>query len=331
MSFTANPSCVAVLLAGYRHFTESMVNGHLPNEANDWGVMTMNKLLSASVALLALGLSVPAKAADMPVKYVAPAPIFTWSGCYVGATIGYKWGKSKHHNVGSYNGRPLNRTAGYDLTPTFDVDGVVGGGEGGCNYQIGNWVWGVEVDGSWASAEGQANNILYPGTATATLPDFFNPGWTSKTSERWLATARGRLGWAADRWMWYVTGGAAWTGVDISTNNLAAVVANGNSVRQFANERVNKIGWVVGVGTEYALLGGWSVKSELLYADFGTFRAFEQVPVGLIDANGNIFGGCGNPAAALPGTGQCSNRDIRLHEFIWRVGMNYRFDWASFR
>ena len=52
----------------------------------------MHKLLTAGVALLALGLSVPAKAADMPVKYVAPAPIFTWSGCYVGATIGYKWG-----------------------------------------------------------------------------------------------------------------------------------------------------------------------------------------------------------------------------------------------
>ncbi len=63
----------------------------------------MNKLLTASVALLALGLSVPAKAADMPVKYVAPT-VFTWTGCYVGATIGYKWGTSKHTSDGSYNG-----------------------------------------------------------------------------------------------------------------------------------------------------------------------------------------------------------------------------------
>ena len=52
----------------------------------------MHKLLTAGVALLALGLSVPAKAADMPVKYVAPAPVFTWTGCYVGVHIGYKWG-----------------------------------------------------------------------------------------------------------------------------------------------------------------------------------------------------------------------------------------------
>ena len=59
----------------------------------------MNKLLTAGAALLALGLSVPAKAADMPVKYVAPQ-VFTWSGCYVGATIGYKWATSKHDATG---------------------------------------------------------------------------------------------------------------------------------------------------------------------------------------------------------------------------------------
>ncbi len=66
----------------------------------------MHKLLTAGAALLALGLSVPAKAADMPVKYVAPAPIFTWSGCYVGATIGYKWGTSKHTIRRLVNGLP---------------------------------------------------------------------------------------------------------------------------------------------------------------------------------------------------------------------------------
>ena len=86
--------------------------------------------------------------------------------------------------------------------------------------------------------------------------------------------------------------------------------------------------WIAGVGTEYALIGGWSVKSEWLYADFGTFRAFDSVtqatPIGGGPAG---FGGCGVPGFAA----NCSNRDVRLHEFIWRVGMNYRFDWASYR
>ena len=66
----------------------------------------MHKLLTAGAALLALGLSVPAKAADMPVKYVAPAPIFTWSGCYVGVNIGYKWGTSKQSYGGLVDGVP---------------------------------------------------------------------------------------------------------------------------------------------------------------------------------------------------------------------------------
>src|SRR3954467_3278042 len=141
----------------------------------------MNKLLTASVALLALGLSVPAKAADMPVKYGAPT-VFTWTGCYVGATIGYKWGASKHTSTGSQNGVP-NASGGYDIAPQFNPTGVIGGGEAGCNYQVGSWVYGVELDGSWSTAEGQATDINYTGLG------FFSPFYVSKTSERWLATA----------------------------------------------------------------------------------------------------------------------------------------------
>ena len=260
----------------------------------------MNKLF-ASVALLALGLSVPAKAADMPVKYVAPT-VFTWTGCYVGATIGYKRGTSKHTSTGSQNGVP-NLSGGYDIAPSFNLNGVIGGGEAGCNYQVGSWVYGIEVDGSWSTAEGQASNINYPGLG------FFDPRYVSKTSERWLGMARGRLGYASDKWLWYVTAGGAWTGVDINVSNvgIAAVPT------QFAIQRANKGGWVVGFGSEYALVGGWSVKSEWLYANFGTIHAFDYA---------------GGPICASA-TLDCSARDVKLYEFVWRVGMNYHFDWAS--
>ena len=83
----------------------------------------MHKLLTAGVALLALGLSVPAQAADMPVKYVAPAPVFTWTGCYVGVHIGYKWGESKQTYGGLLNGVPNNFIpTGTDLTGNYDVE-----------------------------------------------------------------------------------------------------------------------------------------------------------------------------------------------------------------
>ena len=66
----------------------------------------MNKLLLAGLALVAVGMTAPAKAADMPVKYVAPAPVFTWTGCYVGAHVGYKWGTSSQEYGGLVNGVP---------------------------------------------------------------------------------------------------------------------------------------------------------------------------------------------------------------------------------
>ena len=106
--------------------------------------------------------------------------------------------------------------------------------------------------------------------------------------------------------MWYVTGGAAWTGVDVNNNDALAVAANGARVPT----RINRSGWVVGVGTEYALLGGWSVKSEFLYTNFGTF-GYTDTPA----ANACV---------------QCYSADVKLAEYIWRVGMNYRFDWATF-
>ena len=115
----------------------------------------------------------------MPVKYVAPT-VFTWTGCYVGATIGYKWGTQQADQQRLVQRRAERSRRGYDITPSYNLNGVIGGGEAGCNYQVGNWVYGVELDGSWSTAEGQATNINYPGLG------FFSPLWVSKTSERWL-------------------------------------------------------------------------------------------------------------------------------------------------
>ena len=163
-------------------------------------------------------------------------------------------------------------------------------------------MWGVEVDGGWSSASGQAS------TSANAIAAGFNPNFLFTTNERWLATARGRLGYAADQWMWYVTGGAAWSGFDVNNSTASALPA---AQRQFQPASTST-GWVVGVGTEYALLGGWSVKSELLYANFGTLRLRRRA---------RLVNGC--VAGAPAPTSRC-------HEYIWRVGMNYRFDWATF-
>jgi outer membrane immunogenic protein len=264
----------------------------------------MKKLLLASAAMMALGLggNSAVQAADMPVK-AKPIPIFSWTGCYVGAQVGYKWGRSKHTSRGATDGIP-NGTDGLDITPWFNLNGGIGGGEAGCQYQWGRFVAGVEVDGSWTATEGQAQHIFYPALGV------FDTFWQSKTSERWLATARGRLGYAwGDKWLWYVTGGGAWTGLDINVNSVPGVFPPPQAVIY----EHNRGGWVVGWGTEYALAGNWSVKAESLYADFGRFRSHDFV---------NFPANCGSFF-------DCTNRDVRLREWIWRVGMNYRFGWVA--
>src|SRR5438105_522634 len=105
--------------------------------------------MTSIAALLAGGI---AQAADLPVKArpMAPvvAPIFNWTGCYIGIEGGGAWGRSKHTN-----------SAG-DITPEFDLSGGLVGGTLGCNYQFApTWVIGVEGDLSWSGKRGSTSDI----------------------------------------------------------------------------------------------------------------------------------------------------------------------------
>lgn len=151
----------------------------------------MKKFLLASVGLVAIG-TVAASAADIPQRVVPPrqpvvvAPVFTWTGAYVGINGGYGWGRS-------------NFSAPF-TTGSFDVSGGLVGGTLGYNYQFGQTVFGIEGDIDWSGIEGSA-------ACGAT---------TCQTRNNWLGTVRGRLGYSFDRFMPYVTGGLA-VG-DIETN-----------------------------------------------------------------------------------------------------------------
>ena len=115
---------------------------------------------------------------------------------------------------------------------------------------------------------------------------FRSPGCESRN--RWFGTARGRIGYAFDRWLPYLTGGAAFA-------NLKAGITPG-----FGTVSSTEIGWTAGVGFEYGFLGNWSAKIEYLYADLGTFP-------------------CGTPCGvAVP-------NDVSFKENVIRAGLNYRF------
>jgi outer membrane immunogenic protein len=211
-----------------------------------------------------------------------PAPVYTWNGCYVGASAGTLSGNSQH-----FDG------AGVPITNSFDLSGFIGGGQLGCNWQWGAWVFGIEGDGSAVNKSGQGIELA-------------RTTWISETQERWFVTARGRLGltnfwWFGDRTLVYVTGGGAWAKIDASEWNTVNPILTGRQ------ESTTRSGWTAGGGIEYALGYGWSVKSEFLYADFGTYTTFTSPPFNT-----------GNTANIFP-------RDVKVKDYVWRAGMNYKF------
>jgi len=208
--------------------------------------MKMKKILLSGVCVTAMCTS--ALAADLAPKmaYKAPPPVpapqFSWTGCYVGGNAGY--------------GHATRTWSGIATTPvtTFASQGTsgggfVGGGQLGCDYQTGNWVFGIE--GMW-----DGSSINY------TTPVNIAPGANFIDKIASFETVTGRIGWAADRSLFYVKAGGAWD----QTNGTINGSALGGATETHS---ANNSGWLVGAGWEYAFTNNWSGKIEYDYMGFG--------------------------------------------------------------
>jgi len=190
----------------------------------------MKKYLLASVAALGLVAAGAASAADLPSRkgpIAAPVympPAFTWTGFYVGANAGYGWG-----NVNA-NG----------FANVGDLDGFVGGGQVGYNYQMGQFVVGLEAD-----------------LQAADLSSGSNLGLLSVKTD-YFGTVRARVGVAFDRFMPYITGGWAYGNVKSSIPAIG-----------FSSDRSHTGGFAVGGGLEYAVTNNIIAGVEYLYVDLG--------------------------------------------------------------
>jgi outer membrane immunogenic protein len=207
----------------------------------------MRSLLLGSVALLALTAFDRVQAADLPVKqapvYKAPAmvalPVYSWTGCYIGGEVGYAWDRSQHT---FNNGAPSG---------TSNPRGALGGGLLGCNYQISNFVIGIEGDYEAADLTGGSFTNL--------------TGATSVGSARMKSddSVRGRLGVVVfDRSLLYVTGGWASARYSFGGGPVPQPPCCGFSS--------SPNGWTVGGGWEYAFLPSWTARVEYRHSDFGT-------------------------------------------------------------
>jgi outer membrane immunogenic protein len=230
-----------------------------------FGVHPMKKFLIAAAGLAAL--AAPALAADMapaPRAYTkAPAivaQVYDWTGFYVGVNGGGAWGGGRSSLV--------NFTSdGYDLGPAFNSSGSsswLAGVHGGYNWQTASKiVLGIEGDFEWTNLKHSNNGIL----TFLGLP-FGTSLWSMNDSLSWLASVRGRLGYAVGNFMPYVTGGAAWSNVNYSgfvTNNIAVTITGFGPY----NQTITQTGWVAGVGGEYMFAPNWIARLEYLHYGFG--------------------------------------------------------------
>ncbi len=220
----------------------------------------MKRLLLASAGVLAM-VSL-ANAADLPRPMYTKAPpiatpYYNWTGFYVGINGGGGWGSSSWDSVGG-----------------FDTSGAMVGGTIGYNWQTGPWVLGLEGDIDWANIKGS--------TAVATCL-----GGNCTTQNNWLGTARGRVGYSFDRWMPYLTGGAAFGDVQASNPGFTGMTST-------------QLGWTVGAGVEFAVVNNITAKVEYLHYDLGSFQC------GL---NCNLLGG----------------DNVSFNANVVRGGLNLRF------
>ncbi|MFG1359644.1 outer membrane protein [Xanthobacter pseudotagetidis] len=205
----------------------------------------MKRFLLATVALAAL--SAPAAAADLATKYPVKAvavPVFSWTGFYIGANVGYG-GDSVTYDA-SFAGviPPLTASA------SLNTSGFFVGGQIGYNYQFSNnVVLGIETDLQWSDISGNlsASFMGLPIVSAGSSVDYFG-------------TIRARLGYAIDRFLPYITGGIAYgkSGTDVTFIGVPVFSDSSTSW-----------GWTLGAGGEFAITNHWTFKAEYLYVDLG--------------------------------------------------------------
>jgi outer membrane immunogenic protein len=214
--------------------------------------------LLSCVALTALSAVDRTLAADlsraMPVKApaIAPAPIYDWSGIYVGGHVG---GALDHRDVAVYS----TVTGALLTTGSGDIGSAAGGGQIGFNYVVApNWVVGIEADVSATDLGGQT-----PITTYATGSD------QHSNKLDLFGTARGRVGYAWNNVMLYGTGGFAWANEKISRTQLTGTLA-ASTTGTVESATHTATGWAAGGGIAWGFAGNWIARLEYLHLDVGT-------------------------------------------------------------
>jgi high affinity Mn2+ porin len=253
--------------------------------------------MAAGITLIFALSATPLVAADLtpafPVKAPAIASLYDWSGFYVGGHVGLAEGRSNWTaNTTAPGAPPVSGSLDMYRSPNafYESGSWLMGVQGGYDYMLHNRVvLGVEADATFPAFQDLS------GLSTGGITSFTSPTLGPVTySETMLSsgTVRARIGYAPGNWLFYATGGFAWT---YDSQDLAQV---GPGVDE--SRFVWRLGWTAGAGVEAPIASSWTVKGEFLWMGFPT------------------------QTVNYPRSGQRISSDLSLGQF--RLGLNYRFD-----
>jgi outer membrane immunogenic protein len=288
-----------------------------------WGLSMRRLWLALVASVYAIALTQIASA-QQPLR----SPVY-WTGVYIGGSLGYSWGRSSSTLLFSDNTGTLTAAG-----PSFDLNGVIGGGQLGYNWRAGIWVFGLETDIQGSAQKGNTSASCAGGAVTpiAALNGTCTPGHIGDTrpfdgaafpvtstlsqSLAWFGTVRGRIGpTITPAILVYVTGGLAYGRVDSTFTVNGVNVTGPQGTNTFfltpagasLSDSTTKTGYTIGAGIEGVLFGNWTGKIEYLYVDLGT-----------------VSGGLVTPIVTNTGAFLTSSYSSRITDNILRVGLNYR-------
>ena len=258
----------------------------------------MRHMVKAAAAIALLASVAPAAAQ-------APPGAVNWGGPYVGLSLGGEWGQLP--GSVSVAPTPAGAAPGSAAVPgstrhlTGSTDGTVtGGGQVGYNYQIDNFVLGVEGD---IRGGGLSTATSVPAGGLTNFP----AGSSFNASSDFNASVRGRLGYAWNQYLFYGTGGIAVADVNLKSNIAPGAGVPGSS----ASTSTTLLGPTFGGGVEYAVTPNISVAGEYRYTDYG----FNTVRLGNVATT---------TSGGVVATSPASER-IGLRDNTALIKVNYRF------
>jgi len=273
----------------------------------------LKKLLYQSLAVVVLASGKGVHAADSSVGWYAKAAVKSpsessggassdWTGLYIGAHAGLSGGHSAV-TATQPNGAP-DLAGSLDFFQPYDINNGhgshFGGLTAGYNYGLGSRiVAGFEADVSFPSFVEPSHSFFSPVTGAVNYADAL----------LMFGTVRGRLGYQADGWLYFATGGLAWTYEQLTRTQLSPAPAFGPPPGAVETSFMGRVGWTVGAGIEAPLLPDWTATIEYLYGQFGS------------------------SSTVFPLSGQRFESNLSTHQL--RVGLNYRLgdtsklDWTK--